>query len=126
MEEALTDISHDLLVFANFWRNANQNAKFGRQVDALLLLFNFKQRLLRIRDFLLVVLQEIVKHLDLGLGAALFALLEVVAARGHVPTNSVDLVGTFLAIVCHHNCAIEITINIGLIFKSFKAIVNNC
>jgi hypothetical protein len=53
-------------------------------------------------------------------------LFKVVGAGRHIPANTVHLVGTFLTIVGHHNCAIEITVNVGLVFKAIKALVNNC
>lgn len=92
----------------------------------MIFLLNFKQRLLGIGDFFLVIFQEIVQHVDLGLGASLLTLLKEIGGWGHFPTNSVHFVGTFLTIVGHHNSTVKITINVGLIFKSIKAVVNNC
>jgi len=116
LEEAITDIRHDLLVFADFGRNTYENAKFGRKIDALLFLFNLKQRLVGISDFLLIVFHKIVKHLDLSLWASLLSLFEIVRSRSHIPANPVYFISTFLTIIGHHDCIVKVTIHGILIF----------
>jgi hypothetical protein len=126
LEETLTDVSHDLLVLANLGRNADKDTELRWQIDTLSLLLDLEQRLVGICDLLLVVLLEVVEHLNSSLSTALLSLLEEVGARRHVPTDSVDLVGSLEAIVGHDYSAVEIAIYVGLIIKTFKPVVNNC
>jgi hypothetical protein len=51
LEERLSNVSHDALVLSDLGWNANEDAKLWRQINELLLLFYFKERLLRLGDF---------------------------------------------------------------------------
>lgn len=113
LEEALSDVGHDLLVLADPWRDANQDAELGREINVLLFLLNFKKRLVGIRDLGLVDLQEVVEHSDLFV--ACLTLVEHVGARGHLPTYSVDLVGSLLTVVGHDDRAVKIAVYVVLI-----------
>lgn len=119
LEQALSDVGHDALVLSNLRRDSNQDAELWWQKDALLLLFNFEERLVRDCNPLFVIFQEVVQHPDTGLSTTLLSLLKVVGSGREFPTDSVDLVGSLLAIVSHDDCAVKIAIYILLIFKSF-------
>jgi hypothetical protein len=119
LEQALSDVSHDALVFSDLGRDTNQNTELWRQKDALLLLFDLEKRLILDCNSLFVIFEEVVQHPDTGLSATLLSLLEVVSSRRELPANPVNFVGSLLAVVCHDNSAIEIAINVLLIFKSF-------
>lgn len=119
LEQALSDVSHDALVFSDLGRDTNQNTELWRQKDALLLLFDLEKRLILDCNSLFVIFEEVVQHPDTGLCATLLSLLKVVGCGRELPTDSVDLVGSLLAIVCHDDGAVKILIYISLIFKSF-------
>ena len=46
LEEALSDVSHNALVFSDLGWDSDEGAKFWRQIDILPFLTNFKQRLI--------------------------------------------------------------------------------
>ena len=124
LEQTLTDIGHNAFIFADLRWDPNQDAELGWQINVLLFLFYFKQRLFWLTNFGVVNFQEVVKHLDFFV--AIFSLLKVIGARAHVPTDSVYLVGSLLAVVGHNNCAVKITLNVMFTFKALKTFVYNC
>lgn len=104
LEETLPDLGHDALVFSNFGWNADQDAKFRRQVNVLTLLFDFEKWLLYLGDFTLVCLQEVRQHGDLFV---IVSLIKKVAFWRHVPLDGVDFVSSLLAVVGHDYSAFE-------------------
>ena len=126
LEKTLADVGHDLLVLADLGRNTNEDTKLGWEIDALLLLLDLKERLVGDSDFLVVVLEEVVKHLHLGLRATLFALLEEVGGRSKIPSDPVNFVSSLQPVVCHDDRTVEVAIDCGFVLKSGIAIINNC
>ena len=80
LEQALSDIGHDALVLSNLRRDSDQDAELWWQKDALLLLFNFEERLVRDCNPLFVIFEEVVQHPDTGLSTTLLSLLKVVGS----------------------------------------------
>ena len=69
------------------------------------LLLNFKQRLVELFYFLVVLLFEIVDHRNCGPSVA---LLELAGVWVHVKSYIADLVRLVVAIACHHNGSLEL------------------
>ena len=124
LEETLSNVGHDPLVFTDLGRDTNQDTEFGRQINVLLFLLNFKKRLFWLSDLGLVHFQEVIEHPNLFV--AVLALVEHVGSGRHFPADSVDLVGTLLTVVGHDDGSVEVTLNVGLILKSVQALVYNC
>ena len=69
------------------------------------LLLNFKQRLVELFYFFVVLLFEVVDHRDCGPSVA---LLELAGVRVHVESNIADLVGLVVAVASHHDGSFEL------------------
>lgn len=116
LEKTLSHSGHCLFVFSNFLRNSNKHAKFWRQINVLSLLFDFKQRLVKTHNLLVILRAEILNHRD---GLASLTLLEATGLWTHIPTNGTDFVGFVMTIAGHDNCMFEFVVNGFLGFSNF-------
>lgn len=74
LEETLAHRGHNALVLAHTLRDAYESAEFGRQINVLALLFDFKQRLVQVHNLNIVLLLEVQHH---GNGLAYLTLFEL-------------------------------------------------
>jgi len=114
LEKTLAHCSHSALVFTHFLRDADEHAEFRRKVDVLAFLLDFKKRLIKTDDLLVVLLLEIHDHGDC---CSLLALFELASFGAHVPTHGAHLVGLVMAVACHDNGAFEFIVNRFLNFS---------
>ena len=74
-------------------------------------MFNFKQRLLKTFDLLVVLLLEIKYH---GYSGALVTLFKLACIRTHVKSDVAYFVGLVVAITRHNDCTFEF-VNYGFL-----------
>lgn len=108
MEEALSDIGHDSLVFSDFGGDSDQSAELRRQVDVLSLLTNFEERLVNGMDLDTVSSLKVVNHVGSGL---LISMVKDVVLRVHVPLNLMDLVSSVRSVLGHDDGTLEFTVD---------------
>ena len=83
-------------------------------------MLNFKQRLVELFYFFVVLLFEVVDHRDCGPGVA---LLELAGVWVHVESNIADLVGLVVAVAGHHDGSFELVHDRLLDFVGFWLLV---
>jgi hypothetical protein len=108
LEETLSDVSHNALVFSDFSWDTHQGAQLRRQVDILSFLTNFKQWLINRVNFYAVSSFEIINHVGSGL---LVAMVEDVVFGVHVPFDLMHLVGTVGAVFGHHDGPFKLSVD---------------
>jgi hypothetical protein len=116
LEKTLSHSSHCLFVFSDFLRDSNKHAEFWRQINVLSLLFDFKQRLVKTHNLLVVLRAEILNHRD---SLPSFSLLEPTSLWAHVPTNGTNFVGFVMTVTSHDNRMFEFVVNGFLCFSNF-------
>ena len=104
LEQTLAHLCHSLLVLTNLLRDSNEHAQFWRQVNILALLLYFKQRLIKLFYFFVVLLFEVCDHGDCSAGVSLLKLASVWV---HVESYIADFVGLVVSIASHHNGSFE-------------------
>lgn len=118
LEQALSDVSHDLLVFSDFGGDTDQCAQFWRQINVLSLLSDFKEWLSGGMNFNMICSVKIINHV----GTSFFiSMVENVILWVHVPFDLVDFVSSVRAIFGHDNSTFKFSANKVLI-KSLKSI----
>jgi hypothetical protein len=120
LEETLADISHNFLVFSDFGGNSDQSAEFGRQIDILAFLSDFKEGLINGIDLDVVCRVEIIYHVCSG---AFISVVENVLFRIHVPFDLVHLVSPVRAVLGHDDGALEFAVDEGLVVP-LKAVLD--
>ena len=113
LEEALAHLCDCLLVFPHLLRDTDKHGKFGRQIDVLTLLLDFKQGLIHFRDLLIVLLLEVGRHRD---GSASLSLLEIARLGAHIKAHVAHLVGLVVPIHGHDNRTLELIKDSLLVF----------
>jgi len=91
--------SHCFFVFTDFLWDPNKHTKFWGKVDILSLLLDFKQRLIKAHNLLVVLLTEVLNHGD---SLTCFTLFETGSLWTHVPTNLGYFI-CFVVTVAGHN-----------------------
>ena len=120
MKEALSNFGHDLLVLSDLGWNADKCAEFWWQVDALSLLSDLKQWLVLVVDFDLVSCFEVVNHVASGL---VISVVKDVILWVHIPSDSVDLVGSVRTVPGHDDGSFKLSVDVGLVV-SYQPIFN--
>lgn len=108
LEQTLAHGGHDTFVLTYALGDTDEGTKFWRQIDVLALLFDFKERLIKVHDLNVVLLLEVQNH---GNGFTDLALLELTSLRSHIPLDGGYFVGLVLSIACHDDGAFELFIN---------------
>lgn len=105
LEETLAHLSNSFLILPHLLGDSNQHGEFGRQVNVLALLLDFKEWLVHLQDLLIVLLFEVGGHRD---GGASLSLLEIARLRAHIEAHVADLVGLVVAVHGHDDGALEL------------------
>lgn len=124
LEKTLSNISHNFFVLPNLWWNSNQYAKLRREINILLFLFDFKERLIWLANFGIILGEEVVQHLHLFV--TLLALIEGVRSRCHFPAYSVNFICALKAIIGHNDGSFKIAIYQIIVFKALQTFRYNC
>ena len=120
LEEALSDIGHDLLVLSDFGRDTHKSAEFGRQIDVLPFLSDFKQWLIYGVYFHIVSRVEVVNHVGTSL---LVAVVKDIIFRIHAPLDCMHFVGPVRTVFGHDDCSFEFSVDETLIV-ALKSVLN--
>lgn len=136
LEETLSHSSHRLFVFTNFLGDSNEHAKFGWKVNILSFLLNFKKRLVKTHNLLVVLRSEVLNHWYCLAG---FSLLKAASLWAHIPSDSAYFVRFVMAVASHDDCMFEFIINgflnlngfwwlssksLSLVCKSYHLLIN--
>jgi len=105
LEKTLAHLCDGLFVFADLLRDTDEHGEFGRQVDVLALLLDFKQGLVHLEDLLIILLLEVGGHGDGGTG---LSLLKVTRFRAHVEAHIADLISLVVSVAGHDDGALEL------------------
>lgn len=108
LEQVLTHSCHDFLVLAHLLRDTDKHTKLGRQVNVLTLLLDFKQRLIKTHNLLVVLLAEVLHHGD---GLASFTLLKAGGFGTHIPSDATHLVGLVMTVAGHDDRVLEFIVD---------------
>jgi hypothetical protein len=108
LEETLSDVGHDALVFSDLGWDADKGAKLWWQVDILSLLPNLKQWLVNGVNFDPVSSLEIVNHVG---PCFLVTMVKDVVFGVHVPLDLMHFVGSVGAILGHNDGAFKLSVH---------------
>jgi len=116
LEEALTHLSHSLLVLTHLLGDTDKHGELRGQVNVLPLLLNFKQRLVHFTDLHVVLLLKVAGHRDCRASLALF---EIARLGAHVEAHVADLVRLVMTIHGHDDGALELVNDGFLVLRLF-------
>ena len=104
LEKTLAHLCHSFLVLTYLLRDSDEHAQFWRQVNILALLLYFKQRLIKLFYFFVVLLFEVSDH---GNSSPCISLLELTSVWVHVKSYIADFVGLVVSVASHYNGSFE-------------------